>query len=468
MSDSNLHDENPLLLYERFLSGTISPEEAETLDRLARENAEIGNRLCQSVLIDFLLKEDADFERHVNLAGEGQKLRQDILPDWEPTCGLDLFPGESCETTIAVPSFMPEEKPGVWHRFLSFRQERSKTKVKNRSEHPKEDTLQRSSRIPLVAALCGLAFLLGIFLIDLVRNHRNGHDTDSMIARITDTVDARWGKETFAFRRGQSLGPDKLSLESGMVKLEFGNGTELVLKGPGEYTLNSSVNVFCHKGNLSAFVADKTIAFGVTTPSMSIIDRGTAFYVDVEGDQSQVGVMSGHVDLVTRITDHTAPQVVPLSEGKAMRGDMNNAPRAISLEPDRFVSAEKFTKSVLNYALRETQKSEEANRKLDTDPDLLVRFDFTRGEKSVVANNSFAGKEICRAGNIRGCRLGEGRFAGTQALVFGEKNSRVDFSLPGEYEALTLFVKVRIRSLSNWGSILFAAGDSMEKEGSFL
>ncbi|MDO5567427.1 MAG: hypothetical protein Q4G59_12270, partial [Planctomycetia bacterium] len=77
MSDSNLPDNNPLLLYELFLSGTISPEEAQTLCRLIEEDSLVGSGLCKNAFIDFLLEEDADCERRTRQADQEYLSDQD-------------------------------------------------------------------------------------------------------------------------------------------------------------------------------------------------------------------------------------------------------------------------------------------------------------------------------------------------------------------------------------------------------
>ncbi|MDD3587797.1 MAG: FecR domain-containing protein [Thermoguttaceae bacterium] len=459
---------NPMLLYELFLSDTISPEEAAELYGMLACDPNVAEHLRQNVFIDFLLREDGDLQRRASEANEGSCLSS---PEKNAAFDGDFIDIPiDCVTNspVHVQSYLPEEKRGVWSRFFASTGERSHNAQSIRRVSTNETKPHQPSRIPFVIAVVTAVLLFLLIVVDRYHRPNIVLDNGKMVAKVVDTVDAVWDEETFPFRRGQETGPNRLFLKSGMVKLRFIDETELILKGPGEYTVNNARDVFCSRGSLSVRVNRPESGFGITTPSANVIDRGTEFFVDVENDTTKIGVVTGRVDLIPRQLDASSPKVVLLTEGNAMRTNLSSVPSEIPLDQSRFISGERFRGFLADYTKRETAVRVETEQRLDSMPDLLARFDFSERLGSTVPNRAVYGRNKCPSGHISDCRWDEGRLEGTQSLLFGSKASSVKFDMSGQYESLTLLADVRISALSNWGSILFATGGSVQTEGEFL
>ena len=104
-------------------------------------------------------------------------------------------------------------------------------------------------------------------------------------------------------------------------------------------------------------------------------------------------------------------------------------------------------KSVDMLAL-EYQQWRAASALRNHDPSLLVRFDFEDiGPSGWTLHNVAAGDGPAVDAAIVGCQATEGRWPAKRALEFRSMSDRVRFSVPGEFQALTLSAWVNVKGL---------------------
>lgn len=97
-----------------------------------------------------------------------------------------------------------------------------------------------------------------------------------------------------------------------------------------------------------------------------------------------------------------------------------------------------------------------ASGRLDEDSSLLVHFDFEPAELSDWGlPNASKRKDAASDATIVGCQWTEGRWPDKRALEFRSVSDRVRLSVPGEFEALTLAVWVRVQGLDRQINSLF-------------
>ncbi|MEQ9070972.1 MAG: FecR domain-containing protein, partial [Gimesia chilikensis] len=117
------------------------------------------------------------------------------------------------------------------------------------------------------------------------------------VGMLLDTEDAVWEDEQLgddiAYGTRFTAGK-QLWLKSGIARIRFESGAGVVLEGPAQIELNSSMNAKLNYGKLAAYVPDEAHGFTVDTPKMEIVDQGTRFgtVVDPLG-KAEVHVFEG-------------------------------------------------------------------------------------------------------------------------------------------------------------------------------
>lgn len=252
------------------------------------------------------------------------------------------------------------------------------------SENVKRGEKSRTSPRPLKSGAQAFRlgyshFFLFLFLICLAafsiyHEFFTGPDSpvksDGPVAVIAETFDVDWGKENDRFKQGARIEMDRIRFDAGVVKVDFKNGTELIVKGPADVVINEALRVTCQNGLLNAFVPSTARGFEVVTPFNGIVDLGTEFAVAVRNDRTDIHILSGLVD----ITRDKANRI-SLPEGKALRTLQNGIVEEIVVDrgicPDREEVRE----------LAELEKSKSAQRRMEyhkrflNDPALLVLYD---------------------------------------------------------------------------------------------
>ena len=209
----------------------------------------------------------------------------------------------------------------------------------NTTSHFRLSWRATATTLAVLAAAASLLFVL------------NWPDTDSQrdvvvpaIATLAYTSHARWGSEERVL--GEGFGKGKLHLEVGLARLDFRNGATVTLQGPAESEIVSTDRIILSSGILTASMPESAVGFEVVTPTMDVVDQGTAFGVSVGTDgETDVCVFEGEVE-VSRSVGEDVPQLV--REGNAVR----SRPEADSIDSvnystERYEDAWPVTSGVL-------------------------------------------------------------------------------------------------------------------------
>lgn len=155
------------------------------------------------------------------------------------------------------------------------------------------------------------------------------------VGMLLDTEDAVWADEELgediAYGTRFTAGK-QLWLKSGIARIRFESGAGVVLEGPAQIKLNSSMNAKLNYGKLAAYVPDEAHGFTVDTPKMEIVDQGTRFgtVVDPFG-KAEVHVFEGEVDIKPKARAEQprilkASQAVLFTRGNAQGADIRATP----------------------------------------------------------------------------------------------------------------------------------------------
>jgi hypothetical protein len=200
---------------------------------------------------------------------------------------------------------------------------------------------RRTAAITL-AVLATAALLLVIF--NWSGAYPSQDDNAPTIATLAYASHASWGNEERLL--GDEFGKGKLRLEVGLARLDFRNGASVTLQGPAEFEIVSTDRMILSSGILTASIPESAVGFVVLTPTMDVVDLGTAFGVSVGADgETDVCVFEGEVEVSLSESQDT-PQLV--REGHAVRSRMKaDTIDSVDYATERYEDAWPVTSGVL-------------------------------------------------------------------------------------------------------------------------
>ncbi len=212
------------------------------------------------------------------------------------------------------------------------------------ASQPKVRSSLQLSRRSAAIVLAGIASAAALALILNWNGTKDPRENNApTIARLAYTSLARWSEERIL---GDEIGKGKLNLEVGLARLDFRNGATVTLQGPAEFEIISPDKTILSSGILTASIPDSAVGFEVLTPTMDVVDLGTAFGVSVGADgETNVCVFEGEVEVSLNESLDT-PQLV--REGSAVRSRAeSNAIDSVDYSTVRYEDAWPVTSGVL-------------------------------------------------------------------------------------------------------------------------
>lgn len=121
--------------------------------------------------------------------------------------------------------------------------------------------------------------------------------SDGTSARLLAAENAVWGNGVTPVTKGNRFPKGDLVLDSGLIKLGFDNGNQLLIEGPASFSITDARAMTLDRGALTAVVTPAGRGFSVSTPSVRVTDLGTEFGVKANSTATRVIVFSGKVRL---------------------------------------------------------------------------------------------------------------------------------------------------------------------------
>lgn len=247
--------------------------------------------------------------------------------------------------------------------------------------------------------------------------------SDAIAALLVDKVDAEFAEERSPV--GVRFGPGEYELKKGLVHLRFTQGADMILAGPARFIVNDAQHVRLVSGKARIVAPSTAKGFTVATKSVNYIDLGTEFGLRVEPEgTSDLYVFDGQVNVADPRSGKVLSEVV---EGESSRYVNGVAAEAPEIQTTDFPTPGAI-------GLKRWEKYEQEMRKADG---LIAFFPFRRGADPSVLFNS-VGEDKMQNGKIQGARWVSGRWPGHGALLFDRDTDFVEFSIPGEYQELTI------------------------------
>ncbi len=158
-------------------------------------------------------------------------------------------------------------------------------------------------------------------------------------AVLVDTIDARWKEGTRKIGIGENFYDyqDGYHLVSGVIKMRFDYGAEVIIEGESSFSCLTSESVRLACGKLHAYVPSQMTGFSVDTPSSKIIDLGTEFgiHVNTEGS-AEIHMLDGKAAIIPGLKGHKGPPV-NLTANQATRVDTTGKMQTIRFHGSQFI-----------------------------------------------------------------------------------------------------------------------------------
>ena len=295
-------------------------------------------------------------------------------------------------------------------------------------------TRRKVVRFPFARWATGIAAAAAVVLF-LTHPPRGPVATLDQVAHVT------W--KSGKFEPSGRLKPGSFQLETGAAVIAFDRGARVVVEGPAAFELLDNNSMTLRFGKARAHVPESAHGFKLQTPRFTAVDLGTEFGCDVSTDGvGELHVFHGNVDLKSGVAHKSS---IRLSENQAMRVE-GEVSTPLPARPLAFLSETEM-------ACRQLRESGDllgawrmAGRQLDEHPATLLHLDFEGISGVEIPNKSKRAPLGSNAKSIAGTAA-EGRWPGKGARTFQAPGDRLAFSLPGQFESLTLLAWVRVDRL---------------------
>jgi len=141
-------------------------------------------------------------------------------------------------------------------------------------------------------------------------------------ATLTQVVDCVWAAGAPVLHHGQLLHVgDQVALKSGMAKVTFDCGAEVVLEGPCDFWIQAPMAGQLFSGRITANAPRRAFSFAILSPQVDMVDLGTSFGVEV-GDhgRTELHVFEGEVLCSEPAKQHLGKrnEIIHVKANKAM------------------------------------------------------------------------------------------------------------------------------------------------------
>ena len=139
-----------------------------------------------------------------------------------------------------------------------------------------------------------------------------------------------------------------MHLQVGIARLDFSNGATVTLQGPAKFEVLSADRTRLHEGVLTVHVPETAIGFEIETPTVDVVDLGTAFGLAVGVDgETDVCVFEGEVE-VSAIGETSSSEGRLVLAGNAVRSKpLQGKLESVRYETNRFEESWPVTSGVL-------------------------------------------------------------------------------------------------------------------------
>jgi len=269
------------------------------------------------------------------------------------------------------------------------------------------------------------------------------------VAVLTKTVGVEWSEEaSIKPELGNTLEPCTLKLESGLVQIEFLQGSTVVLEGSVEFEIVNPNGGALRFGKLRASVPQVATGFTIEVPHGKIIDLGTEFGLHVhKGGSTEVFVYKGRV-LYEGNAGEDGDVFREISGGESIFIDPYGHPRWVEMPTEPFMDSTELAYRSMEESQRRHAAWVQFSKEIARNPKTRLYFTFdNQDDWSRVLLDASTSSQQPSNGAVIGCKWEEGRWAGKGALAFKRDNDRVRLNLAKHLSSASLAAWIKIDAL---------------------
>ena len=276
-------------------------------------------------------------------------------------------------------------------------------------------------------------------------------------AVLSRIVDAKFA-DGANYQEGDSLQPGQFKLLSGAVQIDFFSGANMLMDESAELNLVSAWEAECVQGKVTMHVPPPAIGFRLLLPGMKVVDLGTEFAVEVDGEESSLHVFDGEVEAHV-----SGSQMQIIREGNSLKKTTDRPVVEGVSKPADFPSVEEFERRKEEYYQRKTKQWRAAMNTVRSDERIIGCYQFRRwedGKWDRLVNNFAIPKRPYSHGSAVGTRWIDGRWPTKSALEFKSPGDRVRINLgKDEYDGLTMAAWICVDGLDRkYNALLLSDG----------
>ncbi len=195
--------------------------------------------------------------------------------------------------------------------------------------HPRRQKYQMTLLHKITLAACAAVVLLFVYL------HFGPREGQRVVARVSQSVDAKWLSASGQITLGSDLYAGPLTLKKGYAEILLDSGVRLLLEAPLDLDLETASSIYLRKGRVVANIAQSSEQrFVVRTANSTVVDYGTEFGVEVDDTgQTYTHVFKGKVELRQGSDPLKFENKLPLEAGQS--GTANHSGELLKVAPKR-------------------------------------------------------------------------------------------------------------------------------------
>ncbi len=258
-------------LINKSLDGNITDQEIRSFHKLLNDYSDLEEYYIKCVQLYYVLSE-------VNIASE-LNIINDMMLDDQAWSDMAVSENSAPRIELLKPEPEPVSVPILESKDIKL--------------PPCKKSLSKSEIFGFVMSAAAVLFI--IFMVKFAPQKNFSQE----VATLTDLVNVEWGNTGSVRVSGQRLysSGKAISLESGIVKIKYDNGVDVLVEGPALFEIVNS-GIYLNYGRLFSKVSKSGIGFSVETPSCKFVDLGTEFGVQADiNNSAEVHVIKGKVQL---------------------------------------------------------------------------------------------------------------------------------------------------------------------------
>lgn len=284
---------------------------------------------------------------------------------------------------------------------------------------------------------------------------QNQEQMSEGVAILTRLVDVQFATGTVPREAGDAITTGRFAIESGFAQIEFFSGATVVVEGPAEMIVESSLRARVVKGRLRAMVPEVARGFTLEVDDLKIVDLGTEFGVDVQDNRTDVQVFAGEVEIHEPTDDPSEPTITRVRGGGAVI-HQQGAIRTADADPSGFVGMSELANKENAQVDQRFARWKKWSDGIRNDPRVIAYYPFDQQDDwNRKLDCAATARLFEQSGAIVGAKRVPGRWPEKSGLEFKRPGDRVRMKVPGEFTSLTFMAWVRIDSLDRMYNSLF-------------